>query len=272
MKKLRKSRNFLIGACCIFLLLFIGIFAPLLAPENPNHISIERELCAPSLTHWLGCDSNGADILSILIYGTRVSLEIGVSVTFVCAIIGLILGSIAAWSGGWRDSLLMRLIDIIFAFPGIILAIAIASALGPSKINLVICLSLTGWAGYARLVRGEVLAVKNLEYVEAARSLGFGPWRILVFHIWPNIFSPLLVTATFGLAGTILAEASLSFLGIGVPPETPSWGSLLSFGKDVILEAPHVSTFPGLAIMFAVLSFHLLGEGLRRAIDPKADR
>ncbi|MCO5143522.1 MAG: ABC transporter permease [Oligoflexia bacterium] len=272
MKKLWKSKNFQLGFCLIIFLTLIGIFAPLISPEDPNHIAIERELCKPSLTNLLGCDSNGSDILSIIIFGTRVSLEIGVTVTFICAITGLLLGSLAGWLGGWVDTTLMRIIDIIFAFPGIILAIAIASALGPSKTNLIICLTLTGWAGYARLIRGEVLAVKNLEYIEAARSLGFGQWRILMFHIWPNIFSPLLVTATFGLAGTILAEASLSFLGIGVPPEIPSWGSLLSFGKDVILEAPHVSTFPGLAIMFSVLSFHLLGEGLRRAVDPKSDR
>lgn len=262
--------NLRFGIGLVGLITVAAVFAPWLAPFDPQKISLTEELCRPGGAHPFGCDANGTDILSILIYGARISIEVGFSVTILAVLVGLVLGSIAGYFGGWRDTVLMRLLDVIFAFPGTILAIALASMLGPSKGNLILCLSLTSWAGYARLVRGEVRAIRNLEYVEAARALGLGNLRIFVFHLWPNIFSPLVVAATFGIAGTILAEAGLSFLGIGVPPGTPSWGALLNFGRDVLLEAPHVATFPGLAIMATVLGFHLLGEGLRKKLDPKA--
>jgi peptide/nickel transport system permease protein len=267
-----RNWNFRVGLMLVGALALIAALASWIAPYDPYAISLVDELKKPGALHWLGCDANGTDILSILIYGARISLEVGVAVTLSSVFIGLLFGSVAGYFGGWRDTLLMRVLDIIFAFPGIILAIAMASMLGPSKRNLIFCLVLTSWAGYARLVRAEVLAVRSLEYIEAARALGVGTGRIFLFHIWPNILSPLLVSATFGIAGTILAEASLSFLGIGMPPGTPSWGTLLAFGRDVLLEAPHVATFPGIAIAFTVLSFHLLGEGLRRRLDPKADR
>lgn len=268
MKKLPwqlKAGIFVIGIVAV-----TGIFAPWLSPYDPLQISLPEEMCKPSAAHWLGCDSNGADILSVLLHGARISLQIGFIVTIISVFVGLLVGSVAGYYGGWRDAALMRVLDVIFAFPGTILAIALAAALGPSKGNLILALSLTGWAGYARLVRGEVQNIRHLEYVEAARALGLRSPRIFVFHLWPNIVSPLLVAATFGVAGTILAEASLSFLGIGVPPGTPSWGQLLSFGRDILLEAPHVATFPGLAIVVTVLGFHLLGEGLRKKLDPKA--
>lgn len=261
--------NLRVGATLVGSAILVAAIAPWIAPHDPMQISLSDELCQPGARHYMGCDANGTDIFSILLHGTRISLEVGFSVTIVSVLIGLILGSVAGYFGGWRDKFLMRLLDMIFAFPGTILAIALASMLGPSKSNLIFALCLTGWAGYARLVRGEVQAIRHLEYVEAARALGLGNLRIFVFHLWPNILSPLLVTATFGIASTILAEAGLSFLGIGVPPGTPSWGSLLNFGRDVLLEAPHVSLFPGLAIMTMVLAFHLLGEGLRQKYDPK---
>jgi len=267
---MRGSWQLKAGAVVVGIVGFIGLLAPWLAPYDPLLISLPEEMCKPSAAHMLGCDANGADVLSVLLYGARISLEVGLIVTLISVLIGLVVGSVAGYYGGWRDAFLMRLLDVIFAFPGTILAIALAAALGPSKGNLILCLSLTGWAGYARLVRGEVQAIRHLEYVEAARALGLGNPRILVRHLWPNIVSPLLVAATFGVAGTILAEASLSYLGIGVPPGTPSWGQLLSFGRDVLLEAPHVATFPGMAIVVTVLGFHLLGEGLRRKLDPKA--
>ncbi len=248
----------------------VGALAPWIAPHDPLHVSLAEELCAPSRAHWLGCDTYGADILSILIWGARISLEVGLVVTGISVIVGLLVGSVAGYFGGWRDVLLMRVLDVIFAFPGTILAIALAAALGPSKGNLVLCLSLTGWASYARLVRGEVRVIRKMEYIEAARALGVSVPRVFLFHLWPNLISPLLVTATFGVAGTILAEASLSFLGIGIPPGTPSWGQLLVFGKDVLIEAPHVASFPGLAIVITVVGFHLFGEGLRRKLDPKS--
>jgi peptide/nickel transport system permease protein len=267
---MRKTWQLQAGIVVVGIVAVLGLFSPWIAPYDPLRISLSEEMCKPGPAHLLGCDANGADILSIMLYGARVSLEVGIIVTLISVIVGLLVGSVAGYFGGWRDTILMRLLDIIFAFPGTILAIALAAALGPSKGNLILALSLTGWAGYARLVRGEVQNIRHLEYVESARALGLGKRRIFVFHLWPNIVSPLLVSATFGVAGTILAEASLSFLGIGVPPGTPSWGQLLSFGRDVLLEAPHVATFPGMAIVCTVLGFHLLGEGLRKKLDPKA--
>lgn len=267
-----KNWNLFFGFCITLSITLLAIFASHLSPIDPNLISLKDELAFPSWSHPLGCDSNGSDILSIILHGARLSLKISILVTIISVFIGLIVGSIAGYYGGWRDTLLMRILDIIFAFPGIILAIALATMLGPSEWNMVLCLVATGWAGYARLVRGEVQSIRNQEFVEAARAMGLPDRRIFLFHLWPNIISPILVTATYGLAGTILAEASLSFLGIGVPPGTPSWGYLLSFGRDVLLEAPHVATFPGIAIMVTVFGFHLLGEGLRYKLDPKARR
>lgn len=265
-----KNWNFRLGALIVGGITIAAVFAPWIAPYDPMAIALENEFAPPSTEHLLGCDANGSDIFSVIVYGSRIALQVGVLATLSSVTLGLILGSIAGYFGGWKDSVLMRILDVIFAFPGIILAIAIASMLGPSQLNLILCLVATGWAGYARLVRGEVRAIRNLEYMEAARSLGLGHGRIFLFHLWPNILSPLLVSATFGVAGTIIAEASLSFLGVGVPPGTPSWGALLSFGRDVLLEAPHVATFPGLAIMLTVLGFHMLGEGLRQKLDPKS--
>lgn len=265
-----KNWNLWLGGMIVGGIALTAVFAPWIAPYDPMAISLEREFAPPSRKHLFGCDANGSDIFSVLVFGSRIALQVGVLATLSSVALGLVLGSIAGYFGGWKDSFLMRLLDVVFAFPGIILAIAMASMLGPSQSNLILCLVATGWAGYARLVRGEIRAIRDLEYVEAARSLGIGHSRIFLFHLWPNILSPLLVSATFGVAGTIIAEASLSFLGVGVPPGTPSWGGLLSFGRDVLLEAPHVATFPGIAIMVTVLGFHLLGEGLRQKLDPKA--
>lgn len=267
MKKI--PTTLLIGLVSFSLISLLGILSPLLAPYDPRKISLAEELMGPSSLHWLGTDANGTDILSILLYGSRTSLEISLTVTLLALFIGLLFGTVAGYFGGWIDAVMMRILDMIFAFPGILLAIALGSMLGPSKYNLILCLVLTSWAGYARLVRAEVQALRSIEYIEAARALGLSTIRIFFVYLWPNITSPLLVAATFGIAGTILAEASLSFLGIGIPPGDPSWGSLLSFGRDVLLEAPHVATFPGLAIVITVLSLHLLGEGLRQLLDPK---
>lgn len=266
---LRKNYSLFLGAAILLAMIFIAVASPWLSPYSPRQISLEQELCLPSSSHLLGCDSNGTDILSILLYGARISLLVGILSTAICLGIALALGSISGYCGGKVDAFLMRSLDIIFAFPGILLAIAVASLLRPSVQNLILCLSFTGWAGYTRLIRGEVRNVMAKDFVESAKALGLGPVRIVVFHIWPNIASNIIVAASFGIAGCILAEASLSFLGIGVPPGTPSWGALLSFGKDVIIEAPHVATFPGIAIMITVLGFNFLGEGLRVYFDPK---
>ena len=269
MKKVRKLQ---IGSAMLFFLFLIILLAPIITHESPINIDLKNELCKPSSTHWFGCDANGTDIFSILIYGAKLSLEVGLIVTITALCIGLVIGSVAGWVGGWTDIIIMRILDCIFAFPGIILAIAISSVLGPSKYNVIFSLVATGWAGYTRLVRGEVRQIKTMEFVESAVALGASTPRLLFFHIWPNIISPLIVAATFGVAGAILAEASLSFLGVGAPPGTPSWGALLSYGKDVLIEAPHVAAFPGLAIMYTILTFHFLGEGLREYFDPKSKK
>ena len=265
----QKNGNFLIGGGIVLVLVFIAIIAGLIAPGDPRAISLENALCAPSWEHPFGCDNTGGDVFSIVVHGTRLSLKVGITATFICVLIGLVLGSIAGYCGGLIDQILMRLLDIIFAFPGIILAIAIATVMGASETNVIIALVATGWAGYTRLVRGEIRALKEKEYVQAAQALGLSPARVVMRHMWPNILSPVLVTATFGVAGCILAEASLSFLGVGVPPGTPSWGALLDQGRDFLVEAPHISTFPGLAIMITILGFNFLGEGLRERLDPK---
>ena len=250
-------------------LFILAFFAPLLASPESLQVSLEHNLASPSKEFPLGCDINGRNILSILIYGARLSLEIGILSTALCLLIGLILGSLAGYAGGWIDTILMRILDIVFAFPGILLAIAIATVMGASKTNIIIALVATGWAGYTRLVRGEIRALKETEFVQSARALGLHPVRIVFRHLWPNIVSPLAVAATFGVAGTILAEASLSFLGVGVSSDTPSWGILINQGKDLLMEAPHIATFPGLAIMITILGFNFLGEGLREKLDPK---
>ena len=267
-----KNFSLILGMLIIGFIFFLAIFAPYLAPFDPLAITLKNELAPPNSVHLFGCDSNGSDILSSIIYGARVALEVGLLSTLAATSIGLCFGSIAGYFGGWCDTFLMRILDIFFAFPSTILAIAMASMLGPSKYNLILCLAATSWAGYARIVRGEILSLRKMEYIEAARALGLGRIRIMIFHLWPNLLSPLLVTATFGIAGAVMAEASLSFLGIGVPPGTPSWGSLLSFGRESLVEAPHVAAFPGFAIMITVLGFHFLGEGLRMKFDPKARR
>lgn len=262
-----KNSKLIFGSIILATLLLAGIFAPFLTSYRPDTISLSETLCRPNSDHLLGCDTNGTDILSFVLYGAGLTLRVGGTVTIVCVLIGLVLGSVAGYAQGWKDSALMRLLDVVFAFPGSILAIALASMLGPSERNLILCLIATGWAGYTRIVRAEVLQVRTREYIEAARALGIPHWQIVVRHIWPNIASPLLVAATFGFGGVVLAEAGLSFLGIGVPPGTPSWGSLLNSGRDVLLEAPHVSTIPGIAVMLSVLGFNFLGEGLREAFD-----
>ncbi len=264
-----KNANFIIGGSIVGILLLLAVLAPFISPFDPMQLRIEESLLGPGGQYLFGTEKSGADILSILLHGTRLSFEIGVTATLVCVFIGLVLGSIAGYFGGWLDSVLMRMLDIIFAFPGIILAIAIATVMGASKTNVIFALIFTGWAGYTRLVRGEVRSLREKEYIQAAEAIGLSTVRIIVFHIWPNLVSPILVAATFGIAGCILTESSLSFLGIGVPPGTPSWGALLDQGRDVLIDAPHVSTFPGLAIMITILGFNFLGEGLRERLDPK---
>lgn len=265
-----RDRTFIfIGALILIFLLGVAILAPVLAPHHPTEQNLEMDLLASSKDYPLGTDKLGRDILSRILYGARISVLVGISTVSVSLLIGLLVGSLSGYFGGWVDQLLMRLVDILLAFPGILLAIAFTAILGPGLNHVILALCLIGWTGYARLVRGEVLAIREREYIHAAQALGGSPGRIVLLHMLPNILPPLLIQGTFGMAAAIIAEGSLSFLGLGIQPPTPSWGSMLNEGRQFILVAPHLTTFPGLAIMVTVLGLNLLGDGLRDWLEKK---
>ena len=251
-------------------LVLLAIFAPLIAPADPLAIDYAHPAAPPGAGgHLLGTDAVGRDILARLIYGTRISLQVGLVAVGIAATLGTTVGLAAGYYGGWVDSVLMRTVDVFLAFPVIVLAIGIIAVLGPSLGNVVIALGLVAWTTYARVVRGQVLVLRELDFVHAARAMGVGDWRILTRHILPNTLAPIIVLATVGMATAIIAEAALSFLGLGVQPPTPSWGTMLNEGRGFLRTAPHISTFPGLAIMLTVLGFNFLGDGLRDALDPR---
>lgn len=251
------------GAALVALLVIVALLAPVMAPHPPLRQNLANDLIAHSADHWLGTDKLGRDILSRTIYGARISLAVGFATVALSLCIGVIVGSLAGYLGGWVDLLLMRLVDILLAFPGLLLAIAFTAVLGPGLDHVVLALCLIGWTGYARLVRGEIIALREREFIQAARALGGSPQRVITRHLLPNLIAPLLIQATFGLAAAIIAEGSLSFLGLGVEPPTPSWGSMLNDGRQFLLVAPHLTTYPGLAIMITVLALNLVGDGLQ---------
>jgi peptide/nickel transport system permease protein len=257
------------GLMIIAAMVLMALFAPYLAPYNPDEMSLPDQLQAPSRQHWLGLDENGSDVLSKLIFGSRVSLGVSIVVVSISAFLGLVIGSVAGYRGGRTDHVIMRLVDMFLAFPGFLIALAFVAMLGPSLKNLIFALCFTSWTSFARLVRGEFLHQKEREHVQSARAVGAGPLRVTVIHIWPNLLGLLIVQATFATAGTIIAESGLSFLGLGVPPSMPTWGSLLSSGRRVLNEAPHVSLSAGCAIMLLVFGFNLVGDGLRDVLDPR---
>lgn len=257
------------GIVIIGLFILGAVMAPWLVPYDPYEITLSEQLAPPSAEHLLGQDANGSDILSRLLYGARISLAVGVLVVVFSGSIGVLLGLFSGYYGGLLDTILMRLVDILLAFPGLLLAIALVAVLGPNINNVVVALTVLGWVSFARLVRGQVLSVKERNYVLAAKTSGQSDLRVMLVHVLPNVLSPVIVQATFGVASVIIAESSLSFLGLGVPPGTPSWGAMLSEGKQVLLDAPHVSIFPGLSIMLVVMAFNFLGNGLRDMFDPK---
>lgn len=246
-----------------------ALLAPWLAPYDPLALDLTGSLAPPELAHPLGRDEQGADILSRLLHGARISLAVGLITVSITASVGISVGLLAGYAGGGVEQVAMRLVDVLLAFPGLLLAIALVAVLGPGLGNVIIALSALGWTGFARLVRGQVLAVKALDYVQAAHGLGAGHLRLMAVHILPNVMAPALVQASFAIAAAILSEASLSFLGLGVPPGTPSWGAMLAEGRYVLSEAPYVSIFPGLAIMGVVLGFNLLGDALADWLDPR---
>ncbi len=269
MKHLLRNFAFTSGAILTIALLLVALTAPLIAPYDPDVQDTSRRLEPPSKEHLLGLDDLGRDVLSRIIWGARVSLRVGFSVVILASLIGVALGAISGYFGGLLDTLIMRLTDILLAFPGILLAIAMVAVLGPSLNNVVIALATIGWVGYARLVRGQVLKVRELEYVTAAKALGAGSPRVILRHVLPNVMNPVIVMATLGLAGAILSEAALSFLGLGVQPPTPSWGAMLTAGRRYLGLANHLAYFPGAAIMLAVMGLNFLGDGLIDALDPK---
>jgi len=253
-----------------FLLVIAALAAPWLAPADPTAQSLAMRLEGPNASHWMGTDELGRDILSRVLFGARVSIFVGVSVVVSAGMLGLAVGSLAGYCGGWFDRFVnIVLINAFLSFPGILLAIAFAAFLGPGIGKVIFALIVTGWAGYARLSRAQVLQAKEMEYVLAARSLGASPARILLRHLLPNILQPVLVQATLGMAGAILAESTLSFLGVGVLAPMPSWGAMLNDARSHLFDAPHLVLFPALAVMVAVLAFNLLGDALRDWMDPR---
>jgi peptide/nickel transport system permease protein len=259
-----------LGFALTLLLVILAVAAPWLAPADPTAQNLAARLIGPSAGHWMGTDELGRDILSRILYGTRVSMIVSVSVVLGGGLIGLAIGSVAGYFGGWFDHLVnIVLINAFLSFPGILLAIAFAAFLGPGIGKVILALIVTGWAGYARLARAQVLQAKEMEYVLAARSLGASHTRILIRHLLPNILQPVLVQATIGMAGAILAESTLSFLGVGVLAPMPSWGAMLNDARSHLFDAPHLVIFPALAVMTAVLAFNLLGDALRDWMDPR---
>jgi peptide/nickel transport system permease protein len=266
-------RNPLAAMGAVFIVIFVifAIFAPWIAPQDPASIHLAIRLQGASQAHWFGTDELGRDIFSRIIYGARISMLVGSCVVAASLGLGLIVGSIAGYYGGGIDRFVnIILMNAFLSFPGILIAIAFVAFRGPGIFNLVFALSLGGWVGYARLVRGQVLAAREREFIEAARALGSGDLRIIVHHILPNIVQPVIVQAAIGMAGAILAEATMSFLGLGVPPPTASWGTMLNDGRAHLFDAPHLVIFPAIAVMLAVLSFNFIGDALRDYLDPRS--
>lgn len=259
-----------VGSFVVACALVAAIAGPLLAPYDPAHQELALRLASPSRVHPFGLDELGRDILARVLAGARISFLVGVTVVAVSASVGTLLGAAAGYYGGVIDDGISRVIDVLLAFPGLLLAIALVAVLGPSLTNVLVALTAIGWVGYARLVRGQVLRAREFEYVQAARALGAGTWRILWRHIIPSVLPAVVVQGTLGMAGAIIGEASLSFLGLGVQPPTPSWGTMLNGGRAHILDAPHLTLFPGIAIAGLVLGLNFLGDGLRDRLDPRS--
>jgi peptide/nickel transport system permease protein len=268
-----------IGLIIIVIFFFVAILAPVIAPYDPT---VQESFASdvpmqarfnPTRRHPLGLDDLGRDVLSRIVYGARISMQVGVLVVMISATIGMIIGAVSGYYGGWVDRIFSGfLFNVFLSFPSILLAIAMVAFLGPSIHNLILALSVIGWVGYARLMRGQVLKVREYDFVTAARALGAGDARILFSHILPNALQPLIVQASLGMAGAVLSEASLSFLGLGVQPPTPSWGVMLNDARNYLRFAPHLLIFPGLAVMLTVLAFNFLGDGLREWLDPRQAR
>jgi len=268
-KRFSKNRLSLIGMAVVLCLMTVSLLAPFIAPYDPTTIDVYNVLSPPSRTHFLGTDELGRDLFSRIIWGSRVSLKVGIVAVGIAIMIGIIIGSVSGFYGGKVDAVLMRFVDIMLAFPTFFLILAVIAILEPSIFTIMAVIGVTSWMEVARLVRAEFLTLKERDFVDAARAVGVSNKRLIFRHILPNALSPVLVSATFGVAGAILVESGLSFLGLGVQPPDPSWGNILTSGKDNIEVAWWLSVYPGLAILITVLSYNLVGEGLRDALDPR---
>ncbi|MDX1661835.1 MAG: ABC transporter permease [Gemmatimonadota bacterium] len=268
-KALKRNRLAMAGAAICLLLVVIGIAGPWVAPYDPLEQDLSKSLRDPSWSHWFGTDSFGRDILSRVLYGARISLMVGVASQAIAFTLGVVLGVVSGYYGGKIETLVMRLADVTLAFPTLLLLIAITAAFQPSLVVVFVAIGVVGWAGMARLVRSQALVVRELDFVHAARALGMGDLRILFRHVLPSCLAPAVIAVTLGMASAILLEAALSFIGLGAQPPTPSWGSMISDGRDFLRTAPWISVFPGLAIGLVVLGFNLFGDGLRDAMDPR---
>jgi peptide/nickel transport system permease protein len=270
--RFRRNRFALAGGMVVVLLFLVSLLAPWITPFDPDALDLRNVLMPPSAVHWFGTDELGRDVFTRVLFGAKISLKVGFVAVGIAVLVGTIVGLVSAFYGGWIDSLLMRFVDIMLCFPTFFLILAVIAMLEPSIWYIMAIIGLTGWMGVARLVRAEVLSLRERDFVMAARAIGASDLRIIFRHLLPNALSPVLVSATLGVAGAILTESALSFLGIGVQPPTPSWGNILTSGKDYIEFAWWLSLFPGLAILVTVLSYNLVGEGIRDAIDPRLNR
>ncbi len=266
---LRRNPLAVAGLAVVALLVVLGIAGPWITPHDPLAQNLARGLEGPSADHWFGTDSFGRDILSRVLYGARISLLVGVASQAIAFSLGVFLGVVSGYYGGRIEGLIMRLADVTLAFPTLLLLIAITAAFQPGLTVVFVAIGVVGWAGMARLVRSQALVVRELDFVQAARALGMGDLRLLARHVLPNCLAPAIIAVTLGMASAILLEAALSFIGLGAQPPTPSWGSMISDGRDFLRTAPWISVFPGLAIGFVVLGFNLFGDGLRDAMDPR---
>ena len=271
-KKLSKNKAALVGGAIVLIFILLAILAPVIAPYEPDKMHIKDKLQGPSADYWLGTDDKGRDILSRLLWGARISLTVGIVSTIIGAAVGIALGIVSGFYGGRVDSFIMRVCDVLLAFPGILLALAIVSVLGASTINVIFAVAFFAIPTFARIVRGSTLSVKKLEYIDAIRAMGARDSRIILKHILPNITSPIIVQFTLYIASAIITAAALSFLGMGTQPPTPEWGTMLSDGRSYIRTAPYITLFPGLAILMVVVGFNLFGDGLRDALDPKTKK
>ncbi|WP_145040168.1 nickel transporter permease [Paenibacillus sp. Y412MC10] len=267
--RLKKNKAALFGGYFLLLMILVAIFGPLLTQYDPTKVDYSTKLLKPSADHWFGTDHNGRDIFTRIIHGMRLTLSVGFISVIIGAAFGVVLGIISGYYGGKWDALIMRVTDVMLAFPGILLALAVVSVLGKNLFNVIIAVSIFSIPTFARVVRGSTLAVRKLEYIDAMRSLGASDGRIIFGHILPNITSPIIVQATLRIAVAILTASGLSFLGLGAQPPTPEWGAMLNDGRNYIMDHPHVALFPGLSIVFVVIAFNLLGDGLRDVLDPK---